>query len=140
MSSNASAAALRLELRSSRQRRHWRRLTHLAALASLPLLQSFWLAAAVFCVIALSWHASRHEPTLTLLWRGDDRWALFEGGGEYEAALAGAPFVQTWLVILPLRIEGHRRVRRIAVFADNLPEQDFRRLRVRLRNAASPSS
>ena len=135
MSSRESAAPLRLELRPSRRRRQWRRLTHLAALASLPLLQSCWLAAAVFGAVALSWHASRREPALTLLWQGDGRWSLFEDGGEYGAALAEHPFVQPWLVILPLRVEGLRRVRRIAVFPDSLPEQDFRRLRVRLRNA-----
>lgn len=138
MSSRESAAPLRLELRPSHRRRQWRRLTHLAALACLPLLQSFWLAAAVSGAVALSWHVSRREPARTLLWQDEGRWSLCADGHESAATLAAAPFVQTWLVILPLRVEGQRRVRRIAVFPDNLPEQDFRRLRVRLRNADTP--
>ena len=138
MSSRESAKPLRLELRPSRQRQWWRWLTHLAALASLPLLQSFWLSAVVFGVVALSWQRSQREPEITLLWHSDGHWTLFEDGHESDAALVEAPFVQTWLVILPLRVEGRRRVRRIAVFPDTLPEQDFRRLRVRLRNADIP--
>lgn len=138
MSSRESVAPLRLELRPSRRRRQWRRLTHLAALACLSLLQSFWLAAAVSGILALSWSSSRREPTFALLWHDDGRWSLFADGHESAATLAAAPFVQTWLVILTLRVEGQRRVRRIAVFPDNLPEQDFRRLRVRLRHADTP--
>lgn len=133
MSSRESAAPLRLEFQPSRLRRQWRALTHLAALVCLPLLQSSWLAAAIFGVIAFSWHASRCEPALTLLWHGDGRWSLFEDGREFGVALAGAPFVQVWLVLLPLRVEGRRRMRRIAVFPDQLPATEFRRLRVRLR-------
>ena len=138
MSSRESAAPLRLEFRSSRRRRQWRWLTHLAALASLPLLHSHWLAMAVFLAVLASWQCSRREPAITLLWHSDGRWSLFEDGRDFEAVLAGTPFVQTWLVILPLRVEGRRRVRRIAVFPDCLSGEDFRRLRVRLRNAGAP--
>lgn len=134
MSSNASAAALRLELQPSRQRRGWRWLTHLAVAATLPLLQSPWLTAAVAVAVLLSLYRARAEPYVTLLWHSDGHWTWFEDDGESEATLAEAPFVQPWLVILPLRLEGRRWIRRIAIFPDSLPEQDFRRLRVRLRS------
>ncbi|MBI5041670.1 MAG: hypothetical protein HZB57_10885 [Gammaproteobacteria bacterium] len=134
MSSNAYAAALRLELKPSRQRRYWRWLTHAAVASTLPMLQSIWLIAAVTGVLLLSLYRSRTEPAITLLWHSDGRWTMFEGGGEIAVALAESTFIQPWLVILPLRVDTQRRVRRIAIFSDMLPEQEFRRLRVRLRS------
>lgn len=139
MSSRESAAPLPLELQPSRRRAHWRLLTHLAVLAGLPLLQSFWLAAAAFAVVSFSWYRSRREPAIGLRLRSDGGWSLFEDGVAVDAELAETPFVQTWLVILPLRVDGQRRIRRIAIFPDHLPEQDFRRLRVRLRSTKTPS-
>lgn len=134
MSSNAYAAALRLELKPSRQRRRWRWLTHLAVLATLPMLQSPWLIATVIAGVLMSWHRTRGEPAITLLWHADGRWTLYDTADETEAALGDTPFIQPWLVILPLRLSDRRRVRRIAIFPDSLPAQEFRRFRVRLRN------
>lgn len=134
MSSNAYAAALRLELTPSRQRHQWRWLTHATAAATLPMLPSPWLIAAVAIVLLLSLYRSRAEPAITLLWHGDGHWTLFEADCESEVTLAETPFVQPWLVILPLRVDTQRRVRRIAIFPDMLPAQEFRRLRVRLRS------
>ena len=139
MSSNAYAAALRLEFKPSRQRRYWRWLTHLVVTATVPMLQSPWLIAVVVLVVLLSLYRSRTEPSITLLWHGDGRWTLFEDGGESEAVLAETPFVQTWLVILPLRVNNQYTVRRIALFPDTLPGDVFRRLRVRLRNRRDES-
>lgn len=133
MPTPSSAAALRLELKPSRQRRGWRRLTHVAALAGVPLLQSPWLIAAVLAAVAASWCRSHAEQKITLLWDSDGGWKLFDDGGESEATLASVPFVQPWLVILPLRMDGRNRVRYVAIFPDMLPAQEFRRLRVRLR-------
>lgn len=132
MSSNTYAAPLRLEFAPSRRRVLWRRLTHGAAAATLPILPSPWLAVAVAALVLLSWYRSRAEPALTLLAHAEGQWTLFEADRVSEAVCAGAPFVQPWLIILPLRIGGRRRVRRIAVFPDMLPAREFRRLRVRL--------
>lgn len=134
MSSNASAAALRLEFKPSRQRCYWRWLTHLLVLTTLPMLQSPWLIAAVVIVLLLSLYRSHIEPVITLLWHSDGHWTLFENGGEMAVTLAEAAFIQPWLVILPLRVDTQRRVRRIAIFPDMLPAREFRRLRVRLRS------
>ena len=134
MSSNVYAAALRLELKPSRQRRYWRWLTHLIVVATLPMLQSFWLIPAVAALVLLSLYRSPTEPAITLLWHSDGRWSFFKEGVEVAATLAEAAFIQPWLVILPLRIGSQRRVQRIAIFPDMLPAQDFRRLRVRLRS------
>jgi hypothetical protein len=134
MSSNAYAAALRLELKPSRQHRWWRWLTHLAVATTLPMLQSPWLITAVAAVLLLSLYRSRTAPDITLLWHSDGRWTLFENGDETAVTLAESAFIQPWLVILPLRIGSQRRVQRIAIFQDMLPAQDFRRLRVRLRS------
>jgi hypothetical protein len=133
MSSSAYAAALRLELRPSRQRRRWRILTHLFALAALPWLQSPWLIAAAIVILAGSWLRSRHEPVYVLMAHGDGRWTLSDGRRELTATLAGPAFVQPWLVILPLRIGGRSRFTYIAVFPDMLPAREFRRLRVRMK-------
>ncbi len=134
MSSNAYAAALRLELKPSRQCRWWRWLTHLAVAATLSMLQSPWLIVAVAVVLLLSLYRSRIEPAITLLWHGDGHWTMFEDGVETAVTLAESAFIQPWLVILPLRVDTQRRVQRIVIFPDMLPEQDFRRLRVRLRS------
>lgn len=133
MSSNAFAAALQLEFKPSRQSCYWRWLTHGAAAATLTLLQSPWLIAAVAGMLMLSLYRSRTQQTITLLWHSDGRWTWYEGGCESEAMLAETPFVQPWLVILPLRVDGLRRIRHVAVFPDMLPAQAFRRLSVRLR-------
>ena len=133
MSSNAYAAALRLELKPSRQRRWWRWLTHLAVAATLPMLQSPWLIAAVVVILLLNLYQSRAEPAITLLWHSDGRWTLFEAGSDMAVSLAEPPFIQSWLVILPLRVDAQHRARHIAIFPDMLPAQEFRRLRARLR-------
>ncbi|MBI5463075.1 MAG: hypothetical protein HY941_12890 [Gammaproteobacteria bacterium] len=138
MSSNAYAAALRLELKPSRLRRYWRWLTHLIAIATVPMLQSFWLIAIVLTVVLLSLYRSRGAAEITLLWHSDGHWSLFENDSEIDAILAEGAFIQPWLVILPLRLDNRHRVRHIAIFPDMLPAQDFRRLRVRLRNANTP--
>jgi hypothetical protein len=134
MSSNTYAAALRLELKPSRQRRYWRWLTHLTVAATLPMLQSLWLSSAVAAGVLLSLYRSPTESNITLLWHSDGRWSFFKEGVEVAATLAEAAFIQPWLVILPLRVDTQRRIQRIAIFPDMLPAQDFRRLRVRLRS------
>ena len=134
MSSNVYAAALRLELQPSRQRRWWRSLTHLAVATTLPMLQSPWLITIVAFVLLLSLHRSRAEPAITLLWDSDGRWTIFENGGETTVTLAEPAFIQPWLVILPLRVDTQPCVRCVAVLPDMVPAQEFRRLRVRLRS------
>lgn len=133
MSSNVSAA-LRLELAPSRQRCLWRWLTHLLVVASLPMLPSLGLAALVLVFLALSLYRTRNDQRIILLWRSDGLWTLYEQGGEVVMTLAGNPFVQPWLVILPLSPVDEGRTRHIAIFPDMLPVQVFRRLRVRLRS------
>jgi len=98
------------------------------------MLQSPWLIVAVAVVLLLSLYRSHIEPAITLLWHGDGHWTMFEDGVETAVTLAESAFIQPWLVILPLRVDTQRRVQRIVIFPDMLPEQDFRRLRVRLRS------
>lgn len=135
MSFNVFAAPLRLDLKPARQRRAWRWLTHLAALTTLPLLQSPWLMVVVVAIVLVSLYRTHSASRLTLLWSSDDHWTLFEDGRGVTARLAGPAFVQVWLVILPLRLDASRVLRHIAVFPDEVPEQIFRRLRVRLRTS-----
>lgn len=135
MSSNAYAAALRLDLSPSRRRRQWRWLAHLAVAATLPMLQHIGWVAIVAAVLLFSLYRSRRTHDPGLLWDSDGRWTLYEHAMETEAELAGAAFSQPWLVILPLRRADGGRVQRIAIFPDMLPAREFRRLRVRLRAA-----
>lgn len=133
MSSNAFAAPLRLEFKASYQRRYWRWFTHLVVLASLPLLQPVWLIVGIAALILLSLYRTRTESTLVLLWHSDGHWTLFEDGNISSASLAGPAFVQSWLVILPLRVGASGGLRYIPVFPDMLAVELFRRLRVGLR-------
>lgn len=137
MSFNVFAAPLRFDLKPARQRRAWRWLTHLAALTTLPLLQSPWLIAVVVAAVLVSLYHTRSASQLILLWSSDDHWTLFEDGKGVTARLAGSAFVQIWLVILPLRLDDSGILRHIAVFPDEVPEKIFRRLRVRLRTCQS---
>lgn len=133
MSSNVFAAPLRLDLKPARQRRTWRWLTHFTVLTTLPLLQSPWLIVVVIAIVLVSLYRTHSASRLTLLWSSDDQWTLFEDGKGVTARLAGPAFVQAWLVILPLKLNSSRVLRHITVFPDEVPEQIFRRLRVRLR-------
>lgn len=134
MSSSIFDAPLRLELRPSRRLRLWRWLVHGAAAATLPMLQSFPLAAVVTLLLLTSFFRRTPTPS-TLLWRSDGCWECNIEGRAESAALATAAYVQPWSVILPLRCEGRRRIRYVVLLSDMLPAQTFRRLRVRLRNA-----
>lgn len=133
MLSNAFAAPLRLELKPSFQRRCWRWFSHLAVLATLPLLQSIWLMIATAALILLSLYRTRSEPKLVLLWHADGHWTLFDNGNAAPASLTGTAFVQPWLVVLPLRVGESAVLRHIPVFPDMLSVETFRRLRVGLR-------
>jgi hypothetical protein len=133
MSSNVFAAPLRLDVKPARRRRVWRWASHLAVFTTLPLLQSPWLMAVVLACLMLNLYRTRTASLLTLLWRSDDHWTLFENGKAASAQLEGVAFVQPWLVILPLRPVDSYRLRCIPLFPDELPEPAFRQLRVRLR-------
>lgn len=105
----------------------------MAALSTLPLLQSPWLMLVVLACLILSLYRTRTTSPFTLLWRNDDHWTLFENGEAVSAQLVGIAFVQPWLVILPLRPMSSRGMRYVSLFPDEVPETTFRRLRVRLR-------
>lgn len=141
--SNAFAAPLRLELRPSRQRRWLLLSVHLALLLPIPWLQHIGLQIGyvliAFAGLYRHWHALLPS---TLLWNSEGQWEIQLAAQVQPAQLAGVAFVQSWLVIVPLRVDNTRRVQRLAIFPDMLDAHSFRRLRVRLRqaHAMSPSA
>lgn len=139
MSSNAFGAPLRLELLPSRRLRQWRLLVHCAGVLTLPLLQSPLLGACVLVLLLVSFFRRPFLPS-TLLWRSDGQWQYRIGGPLEPAELAATAMVQPWLVILPLRCQGRRRIRHLVILPDMLPAQDFRRLRARLRIALTDAA
>lgn len=46
------------------------------------------------------------------------------------AEILGSSFVQPWLTVLHLRLEGRKRMLPVVLFPDALPHEAFRRLRV----------
>lgn len=138
MSSDAYVPPLRIELGPSRRLLLWRRATHLAALLTLPMLQSFLLAVAVAVLLGASFLYRREQPSL-LLWRSDDVWELsLPDGSVRTAVIAGPAFVHPALVIVMLRDEQRSCCRRIIIVPDMLPKEIFRRLRVRLNGRQRP--
>ena len=132
MSSDAYVPPLRIELGRSRRLRLWRRATYCAAVFTFPLLQSPLLMALVAVALGISLLRRYEQPSL-LLWRSDDTWEMTLSDGSMQMAiLSGPAFVHPALVIVPLRGEQRSRCHRIVIVPDMLPQETFRRLRVRL--------
>ena len=113
---------------------------HLGLIAVAPMaLADPW--AALLLALASALHATQWLRELarqsaagpTVLFDSAGRWWIQQPDGRRTAArLARRRLVLPWLLVLPLRAAGERGTRRLILLADNLPADDFRRLRVRL--------
>lgn len=135
MSYSAFAAPLRLELHPSRRLRRWRQLVYASVALSLTQLQSPLLTVLTAGLLVATLLRSSGTTPSVLLWHSTGHWDLNVEGQRLTADLAHPAFVQAWLVILPLRCQGRRRIQHVVILPDMLPTQAFRRLRVRLRMA-----
>jgi hypothetical protein len=138
------AAPLRLELGPSRALTVWLTVAHLAPLVLLPALQfSSWLnlllVSIVLCSLHDSWRrqARRSHPDAVrrVIWKDAQHCQLtLTSGRQLDVGLARQAFILPWLVVLHFNTP-QRRFRYLPVLPDMLDENEFRRLRVRLRIA-----
>jgi toxin CptA len=142
MSSTASDAALRLDLRPSRGLALFLAATHSgAALCLLVASVPPWASACGLLALSLSLvrelrrHVLRRHPraVVRLLAGTEGEWTLGLADGTTVAAerLPGT-VVHPWLVVLHLRSNGPRRRWSVPIAADALDPDSHRRLRVRL--------
>ena len=122
----------------------WLLLVHLTALLVVPLLNlSGWLILLFVPVLAInlynSWrrHIWRTHPQAirSVSWQGEDELTVtLHAGRALQARLVQRALILPWLVIFHFRIAGQRG-HTLLVTPDMLPDETFRRLRVRLRMA-----
>ena len=80
------------------------------------------------------WHLDRAIQTATL--RSDNSWLVSLDGKELvKADLLPGCLVQPWLTVLQFRMPDRRR-KSLILLQDNMDNDAFRRLRVRLKNTA----
>lgn len=133
-SSNVSAAASWRGPEPSRRLLRYGVAIHLGvAVCCLVSVRTWPLAAALLALLAAS------AVRCVRIWRDlpdrirslpDGRWRLERAGRASDCRLLAPVFVSTGLVILRLR--AGRRIRTLALAADSLPPDSFRRLRARL--------
>lgn len=91
------------------------------------------LASALHCVQWLGELARAGEGIESVLLDSAGRWWVQCPAGQRVAArLTARALVLPFILVLPLRVASNRRVLRLVLLADNVPPDDFRRLRVRL--------
>ena len=91
------------------------------------------LASALHCAQWLRELARHWAAGQTVLFDSAGAWWIQQRDGRRTAArLAPRRLVLPWLLVLPLREVEGRHTLRLILLADNLPAEDFRRLRVRL--------
>lgn len=148
MSSTGFAATLELRPRASRRAHFALFALHGAVLlllmATLPPGLPLMLAAVA---VGLSWLWLRRHPVFgygpraltRLIWHADGAWQLRDAAGrEFEATLAGDSHVQRHLLVLRFRLAPWD-VRSRVLLGDELPEEQQRRLRARLRGGTAPA-
>lgn len=101
------------------------------AMAVLPAVPRAGLIAAV--VVHALWSSRRKQPALRLRCQADGGLGILEGDEALPAVLAPDSMVWPGLVVLRYRLGNERRMTTRIVFADSMPEDDFRRLRVWMR-------
>jgi hypothetical protein len=111
-----------------------------ALLVLLPLPVPWWVKPPLMAAVVIQWvivwrhHLDLKAPAAvkSLQWNADGRWELFCADGTAHAArLLPAAYVHPWLVVLRFVTEDKRRCS-VVLPADGLPEDEHRRLRVRL--------
>ncbi len=140
--SNTYATPLLLELRASRRLRLLIIISHTAALLVLPLLDIAWwmmLTAGFLVVLSFVVNFRRHvlyrgmRALRWMRWGDADDWELHTTSGlTLRAQLLTDWYAQPWLVMIPLRVDGHG-VWHVPVVTDMLDADSFRQLRVRLK-------
>lgn len=147
-SSTAFARPLRIELRASRRLALLGGVAHAAAvgaclLAHLPL--PLCLLGAL--LVTLHWRrfllrqcsGGASLALAALRWDAARGWRIRPGGGDWQPARLHLPvFVSAPLAVVRFRLRSGRRCAAVVV-ADRLPQDDFRRLRVRLLQTAAGS-
>lgn len=142
-SSAKYATALSLEPRPSRWFALFLASTHCgAAGVVLAAGLAWWADALLYTSIAASAaylhlrHAglTHDRAVVHLTWTRHGDWRLTTADGtEHDADLQGDSYIHPWLVILNFRLAKGRTS--VVLFPDSLHEDDFRRLRVRLRTS-----
>lgn len=140
-SANRSAAVLHIEIGSSRFLSAVLVLLHLGALALLyPIDPPWWLGVSLAVLLGASLyrsvtlHAWRNAASAVtaLRWSDDAGLELSNADGALRAAIVRSRFVHRWLVLLSTKSTGDRWGRSLAIAADALDPESFRRLRVAL--------
>lgn len=145
MNSSASVWRPILEPRPSRIKRSLLILFYFLALVSLfqAALPLHWLLAAFaawLVLLGLEFSRWRHDPRIVLLHERTGDWWLADHSGKAARMRLMKAMVWRYLVVLDFRAlerAGPRRCR-IVLFADSVPADDFRRLRVRLLQGPPP--
>ncbi|MEW5838574.1 MAG: protein YgfX [Pseudomonadota bacterium] len=103
-----------------------------AWLAALPAWASVLLTLFLLASAWRFWHGA--PKTLALQWAADGAWQVQNEAGQWQAAQLQAMASRSWpwWVHLHFRLEDGRGLP-LTLFADSLPRDVFRRLRVRLR-------
>lgn len=101
------------------------------AMAALPAVPRAGLISVV--VAHALWSMCRKQPALRLRCQADGGLTIQDGGEALPAVLAPDSMVWPGLVVLRYRLGNERRTRTRIVFADAMPEGDFRRLRFWMR-------
>jgi toxin CptA len=143
-SSAKSDAALILEPRVSRRFLTFVAVAHIAAGAAVVAAVPAWWGDVSLCalVAASGMRVYLRHVSLThagavvrLTWTSFGQWRLVTAdGAEHSAVLQGDSYVHPWLVILNFKLATARTS--VVLFPDSLHQEDFRRLRVRLRTAS----
>ena len=144
-SSAKYATALSLEPRSSRRFALLLAATHGGAAAVVIAAGLAWWIDVLLCALIAASAAhiylrhvslSHARAVVRLVWTRHGHWRLVTAdGAAHNAELQGDSYVHPWLVILNFTLQPGGGTS-VVLFPDSLHDDDFRRLRVRLRTAA----
>lgn len=157
MSNREYASPLRLEIRESRRLLAIVVVIHtgafiMSAISIVPVSIKFLLTLMLICSLLLffSYNSQSYrirglekyfQSIKSVTWRHDNFWDLETYEGRHlQAQLSGNSFVHPWLTIVNLKLMGqpwYRRNRSLLVLPDNVDSENFRRLRVRLRQLSN---
>lgn len=141
-SGNSPASRLSLKLKVSPSLAALFSLLHLGALALLfPIDAPLWWSFSLAVLLLLSWYRSlsRHamrsaaEAVTALRWHDEEGLSVQLGKTSgLHAATLRSRFIHRWLVLLSVQLEGRRLPIALAIAADALEADNFRRLRAAL--------